>query len=285
MNNYKPYKENKTLIESIKKDFNNFLKKIYWYPSTKIQYFKRTYFQKIRDESNLISILTISKNRSERLSRVLEKIKINTFNKKKIEVLIFIDHDENQKNEYEVLVNLYKKDININLYTDNIKNNTEKHNYLAKISKGDLIFLVTDDMYLEKNWDTSINKEANKFKKNESFCIWPKEIGLKYPYLHCNAPIISRKWFVSCGYYLHYNLFHYYADNWICDLCRSSGKFLITKNYIWKHEHPDTIPELIDNTYLNIKKRSKDSKEHEIYKNLQKTKKITVKKILEKVIY
>ena len=35
-------------------------------------------------------------------------------------------------------------------------------------------------MHLEKNWDININYEANKFNKNEAFCIWPKEIGLKY---------------------------------------------------------------------------------------------------------
>ena len=77
MNNYKPYKKKKTLTESIKKDFNNFLKKIYWYPTTKLKYLKRTYLKNNRDENNLISILTISKNRSKKLRNVLEKIKLN----------------------------------------------------------------------------------------------------------------------------------------------------------------------------------------------------------------
>ena len=280
MNKYKPHKEKKTISESIIKEFKLFIKKIYWFNYTKLKYLKKTYFQKQRIDNNRISVITISKNRSERLKKVLNKIETNTYNLKNIEMLIFIDEDENERKNYNDLVNHYKGKFDIKIYSNNLEKNTEKNNFLVKNSKGDLIFLVSDDMYLEKNWDVDINNEANKFSKNEAFCIWPKEIGLKYPYLHCNAPIISRNWFNKCGYYLHHDLFHYYADNWLCDLSRESGNFLITKHYIWKHNHPDGKPDLVDETYLDLKKRSKIHNEKIIYDRLQNTKIETAKKLL-----
>ena len=280
MNKYKPQKVEKTISESIIKEFNLFQKKIYWFHYTKLKYIKKTFFQKQRTDKNTISLITISKNRSKRLKKVLDIVESNTENLKNIEILIFIDEDESERKNYNDLVNLYKEKFEIKIYSNNLEKNTEKHNFLVKNSKGDLIFLVSDDMYLEENWDVDINNEANKFGKNESFCIWPKQIGLKYPYLHCNAPIISRNWFNKCGYYLHYDLFHYYADNWLCDLSRETGNFLITKHYIWKHDNPDGNLDLVDKTYIDLKRRSKIHNEKKIYERLQNTKIETAKKIL-----
>ena len=44
MNSYKPQKEIKTISESIKKELNLLLKKIYWFNYTKLGYLKKTYF-------------------------------------------------------------------------------------------------------------------------------------------------------------------------------------------------------------------------------------------------
>ena len=280
MSSYKPQKEKKTLSESIKKEFIFFFKKIYWFNYTKFCYLKKTYFQKHRSDQNIISLITISRNRSKRLKKVLDKIETNTCNLKNIEILIFIDEDESETINYNDLVNIYKDKFKIKIYSNNLKKNTEKNNFLVRNSKGDLIFCVTDDMYLEKNWDVDINYEANKFNKNDAFCIWPKEIGLKYPHLHCNAPIISRSWFNKCGYYFHHDLFHYYADNWICDLSRECGNFLITKEYIWKHDHPDGKLELVDKTYLDLKNKSKIHNEKKIYEKLQEIRKETAEKLI-----
>ena len=63
-----------------------------------------------------------------------------------------------------------------------------------------------------KKKSSNINNEANKFKNDIPFMIWPKEKDFKYPFLHCNHPIINRVWFNKCGFFLPEELHHFYAD-------------------------------------------------------------------------
>lgn len=227
----------------------------------------------------------ITKNRSKIFEETINLIKINTNYLNKLEILVLIDKDEIESKKYFDIINNLKTKLNIKLIVKDIEKNTSKINYLSKISSGDLLFACTDDMHLVKNWDKFINYEANKFRIEEPFCIWTKEIDFKYPYLHSNALLINKIWFEKCGFYLSESFFHYFADNWLCDICRSSGKFVITKKFIWKHVNPIwthskkkkiIIP---DKTSIDLLKKKKIYNEKKIYQKIQTTK----KEILEKL--
>ena len=65
-------------------------------------------------------------------------------------------------------LNKYKKYFTVKIYINKIiKLNSERINFLAKKSKGDILFSVSDDMIIEtKHWDSLIDLESNKFKDN-----------------------------------------------------------------------------------------------------------------------
>ncbi len=286
MKNFTLKKQKKTLLKSILKELNVFFKKFYWFFYTNIKYFLRTYVvSQKRNDNNKISILIITKNRSKMFEETLNTIESNTNNLDKLEILVLIDVEETEKKKYQKIVNNKNMKLDIKLIIKDIKKNTSKINYLSKLSSGYLLFGCTDDMYLVKNWDIFINYEANKFKIEEPFCIWNKEIGFKYPYLHSNSIIINKTWFKKCGFYLSESFYHYFADNWLCDICRSSGKFIITKNFIWKHENPiwshdkennNIIP---DKTSIDLLKKTEIYDEKKIYREIQSTKKEIIKKL------
>ena len=277
---YTPIKEKKTILQSIKKEVNIFFKKIYWKNITNLIYFYRSFKFKKEKRVNLISLVCISKNRSKRLNKAIKNIYKNTKNIDFIELRIFIDEDDKEIFMYKKIIKDFSKKMKIYLEIGNIEKNTAKMNYLCKKSKGNLIWGFNDDMYLNKDWDEEINKESNKFHKDESYCIWANEDGLKYSYLHCNAPIISKKWYETLGYYLCEEFYHYYADNWLCDISRGTYKFIITKKKIWKHENVDSNLNLFDETYSDLKKKSKMYDEKQTYIDLQKTKKEIISKII-----
>ncbi|WP_440909540.1 hypothetical protein [Candidatus Pelagibacter sp.] len=277
---YTPIKEKKTILQSIKKEVNIFFKKIYWKNITNLIYFYRSFKFKKEKRVNLISLVCISKNRSKRLNKAIKHLYKNTKNIDFIELRIFIDEDDKEIFMYKKIIKDFSKKMKIYLEIGNIEKNTAKMNYLCKKSKGNLIWGFNDDMYLNKDWDEEINKESNKFHKDESYCIWANEDGLKYSYLHCNAPIISKKWYETLGYYLCEEFYHYYADNWLCDISRGTYKFIITKKKIWKHDNVDSNLNLFDETYSNLKKKSRMYDEKQTYIDLQKTKKEIISKII-----
>lgn len=286
MKNFTLKKQKKTLFESIYKELNVFFKKLYWFFYTNLKYFLRTYVvNQKRNVDNKISLLMITKNRSKIFEETLNLIELNTNNLNKLEILILIDVEEIERKKYHEIVNIKNKKLNIKLIIKDIEKNTSKINYLSKISSGDLLFACTDDMHLVKNWDKFINYEANKFKIEEPFCIWVKEVGFKYPYLHSNALLINKTWFNKCGFYLSEFFYHYFADNWLCDICRSSGKFLITKNFIWKHENPiwshnkENNKIIPDRTSIDLLKKTEIHDEKKTYREIQSTKKEIIKRL------
>ena len=285
MENFTLKKNKKTLFKSVSKELGVFFKKIYWFFYTNLKYYLRTYVvNQKREVDNNISLIMITKNRSKIFEETLNLIESNTNNLNKLQILALIDEDEIESKKYHEIVKKKITKLNIKLIVKNIKKNTSKINYLSKISSGDLLFACTDDMHLVKNWDIFVNYEANKFKIDEPFCIWIKEIGFKYPYLHSNALIINKTWFEKCQFYLSEYFFHYYADNWLCDICRGSGKFIISKNFIWKHENPiwshnkekkNITP---DKTSTDLLKKTEIYNERKTYREIQSTKKEIIKR-------
>ena len=273
-------KKKKTIYQSVKKEIKNFFRKTYWSNYTKINYLYKSYLSNNLNENNLISILTITRYRPEKFENLLNSIIKNTVNLNNIEMIVLIDVDEKYENNYREIIEKFTRKLNIRLIQIDIEKNTQKHNYLSKISKGNLLFIVADDIIFSKSWDININNEANKFKNDIPFMIWPKEKDFKYPFLHCNHPIINRVWFNKCGFFLPEELHHFYADTWVCDIARQYGQFIITKEIIYEHRHAEKKDGIIDETHRNTMKRSKDYNEEQIYNKLKNSQNDVVKRLL-----
>jgi len=185
------------------------------------------------------------------------------------------------KNDYIELINKYKKKFLIKLFIKDFKKNTERVNFLASKSKGNILFNTNDDMHIStNNWDNALNNEANKFSNDEGFCIWPDVDINKYKYLHCDFPIINRKWYEDLTYYLYPEFNHFFGDKWNCDISKLNNNFLVTNKVKIKNIKREQMIRENDKTFFRT--QSSHNKDNEIYiinkkKLFAESKKITVK--------
>lgn len=240
---------------AIQKEIFLGIKKIKWFTISRIKYF----LSKKKSEHKTISLICISK-RYKKIKYLLFSIKKNTNNIKNIELLILVDKNDKNINKYKKILKKFKKNIRIKFFLKKFTKNTHKINFLANKSKYELISGVGDDIILEKNWDNEILITANKFRREDFFSIWPREKTLKYDYLHNNFPIINRVWLKKFRFYMNPRFYHYFADNYLCDICRKNKKFLITKKDIFIHTQViggQKNDEVIKKNLINFEKDKK----------------------------
>jgi hypothetical protein len=267
-------KNKNNIFLRIIKELNNCSKKLYWKYYCDLKYLLCNFFKKNIIKKN-ISILCITRERTIGFERLLKNIIKKTGDVSRIEFLFLIDYDDKLKKNYINLLKIYKKYFNIKIYINRvIKLNSERINFLAEKSKGDILFSVSDDMIIEtKNWDSLIDLESSKFKYNSPYSLWPSVDANKYKFLHCAFPIISKKWFKILKYHSYPKFYHFYTDTWICELSKLSGRFLLLKKLFIKTFHPEINKKYADKTYFRLRKNSKNYNDKIIFykhKNIRK---------------
>ena len=254
-------------------------KRIFWYSFVIFNYsllkINKIFFKKKNKnalKSPTIAILTPSKQRVHKLKRMIDSLLSNTHNIDRIHVLILLDGDERDIDEYKFYVESTKKKLNISLYVKNEKNHNIRNNYLASKIDADLYFPMNDDViFILKDWDKYID-EIQSLLPEKPYSIWVKS-DEKYDYLHCDFPIVNRMWYKKLNYIgnLYLNGF---IDKWISELGQLTKQFIITKKKMLKHLNvgDSKSTEKKDQTYYDI------SSFHESDKVLwKKTKYIRIK--------
>jgi len=208
-------KKKNNIFLRIIKELNNFSNKLYWKFYCDLKYLLHVFFNQKNIIKRNISILCITRERTVGFERLLKNIIKKTEDISRIEFLFLIDYDDKFKKKYKNLFNKYKKYLTVKIYINKIiKLNSERINFLAKKSKGDILFSVSDDMIIEtKHWDSLIDLESNKFKDYSPYCLWPSVDANKYKFLHCAFPIISKKWFDILKYHSYPKFYHFYAEH------------------------------------------------------------------------
>ncbi len=260
-------KNNRSIFQSIKKDILKGFKRIFWFSYTKFKYhyFSLCFLLKKKTISKFkISILIPTRERSIKFQRMLNSL-INTCNDlSRIEILVLIDEDDKELTKYKNIVKekIYNN-ISFKLYIKNLQTHAIRNNFLAKESKGDIIFPINDDMiFVSKKWDEAIDEEFSKFDNKKPYCLWISS-NIKYSYLHSDYPIINHAWYNRLGYVGSEYFNFWYLDTWICDLCLRSGKFLVSPKIKVDQLSANKFDEEIDETHLrniNSDKPDKDLK-------------------------
>ena len=244
-------KHNRTIYQSIKKDLIKGCRRFYWFFYCKLKYFYYFNLQKTSNYKNLkISMLLPTRERSKKFLRLLESIEETCFLKERLEILLLLDSDDKEINLYNDIITSGKfQKLNINIFIKNLDTHAQRNNYLASESNGEIIFPINDDMiFLSNNWDIEIDKVFSKVQ-NEAYCLWINS-GLKYNYLHCDFPMVNRKWFDKLGYIGSEFFKFWYLDAWICDLSFKSKKFFITNKIRTYQFSAHSIKSEVDNTHL-----------------------------------
>ena len=275
-------KHSKTIFQSIKKDIVKGNRRLYWYSFSKLKYIFVTIYALffLRKLSiSKISLLLPSRERSIKFLRLLNSINNTCSNKDNIEILLLLDDDDKELNEYKKIIhNKEFKELNIKLFVKNLDSHSQRNNFLASNSIGDIIFPINDDIvFKSKDWDIQINKEFSKINK-KPYSLWIN-CGQKYNYLHCDFPIINREWFERLGYVGSEHFRFWYLDTWICDLSFRSKNFLITNNINVFQYSAHTIKEEVDNTHLKNLKNDIPQQDFITWQNTKKYRITDAKKL------
>ena len=218
-----------------------------WYIRANISYYYRLLFKNNFLKKNNICILFPSKNRPEKLGRLLNSVIHKTKFKDRIKILISLDEDEKKKNDYEIIKKLYQsKGLFLEYQYKNCSSHSERATFLAnKYPDEDLYFFIGDDfVFVLENWDTYLDLIESKTDRDKPFSIWTRSniYHEKYYYLHSDCPIVNNHWFKKLGYiggkFTNNGLIktpNGFEDIWTCELGRLTKKFIITKKFILDH--------------------------------------------------
>ncbi len=265
----KTNKIKKTIFGSIVKELKNFIRKIYWKFNFNFFYFLKTFinFKKKNIRENKISILVPSRKRSKKIHRFLETIKLKSSKLNRLELIILLDEDEVEQQDYFRIFKSYQKYFDIKVFQTNLNTHAQRNNFLAKKSTGYIIFPANDDLIIETNrWDEFVDIEVAKFRVDEPFCLWI-DSGNKYPFLHCHFPIINKVWYNKLGY-VGSELFNFwYLDTWICELAKKSKKMIYVEKIKFKEFNAQSHIEEFDETYMKNISDNKMEKDIDIWNN------------------
>ena len=263
-------KTKRTILQSIQKDIMKGFKKIYCFNFTKLKYFFLSInhsYSKNKFVENKISLICPTRERSKKFERMMDSLISTVTNISRIELLILIDEDDKEAENYKNIINNKYSLVNIKIFIKNFNTHAKRNNFLAYKTTGNIIFPLNDDMiFVSKNWDKYIDYEFSKVNKSEPLCLWI-ESGKKYPYLHCDFPIINRSWYERLGYVGSEHFNFWYLDAWICDLSFRSKKYLVTPFIIVRQISADTFINEVDKTHLRNRSGGIPKKDHEIWIN------------------
>ncbi len=269
-------KVNRSILQSIFKDLKKGFKRVYWFVYTFFKYhFLTIKFNMSRKEvyTNKISLLLPSRERSKKFERMLTSLKKNCYNPERIEILLLLDEDDKEIDDYKKILDYFFKDLDIKLIIKNLKTHAIRNNFLASNAVGEILFPANDDMvFISKNWDKLIDLEFSKISKNQPYCLWINS-GKKYNYLHCDFPILNRTWYKKLGYVGSEFFNFWYLDTWICDLSFKSKKFLVSNKIEVNQLSADTYQNEVDNTFLKNKKDGIPEKDFLIWKDTEENRK------------
>ena len=262
-------KKKRTILQSIKKDILKGLKRFYFFSYTTIKYHFITikgFLLKKDKQKFKISLLLPTRERAKKFERLLNTLIKTCQYKDRIEILLLLDEDDNEISEYK---NIIQKDIfkhlKFHLNIKNLETHAIRNNYLAKISSGNIIFPINDDMiFISDKWDCEIDSEFSKIDMQNPFCLWIKS-NIKYRYLHCDYPIVNRSWYKKLGYIGSENFNFWYLDTWICDLSMRSGLYLTTPNITVDQLSANRMEKEVDTTHLRNINSDKEEKDYRIW--------------------
>mgnify|MGYP001181103527 CR=1 FL=1 len=273
----------KNIYKKIIKELLKGLRRIYWYNYTNIKYFfLSSKFLLLNNDvsTNKISLILPTRERSQKFERMLKSLMETCSDFSRIEILILLDSDDKETNDYNRIVNENKNNLDINIFILDLKTHAKRNNYLAKKCSGDLIFPINDDMiFVSDMWDHFLDIEFSKIDSKKPFCVWI-DAGNRYRYFHCDFPIVNRKWYEKLNYIGSEHFNFWYLDRWICELSMKSNTFLLSNKVVVKQFSAHSLENEVDNTHLINIQSGNQSKDDVIWHNTYNERIIESKKLL-----
>ena len=189
--------------------------------------------------SKVISILTPTRQRPNRLSEFIMSVYQHTEEKNRVEMLMYVDRDDPTKDQYmDFFVHCqteFKDFLRIHFVFDEPKSVSKSWNDLYERSVGDIIIMGNDDLLYCMWMDDRINRDK-----------------------HCAFPIVSRKWRETLGYFTP-GVFHFgYNDTWVFDIDQKINRCRFLGGVVAEHMHFASQKAPYDETYARNRTQSYD---------------------------
>ena len=189
---------------------------------------------------NKISLLCPTRWRPNDALRMVESV-INTVNHpERIEILFYIDSDDNKVDEYKEKLSSYmpwmsRTQIFIDITVGEPMSVSKSWNIIAGKATGNLFKMCNDDLVYEtKGWDDRLDLEFAKYP-DEIVCMWFNDNIQKGRM--CTFPIISRKWYETVGYFSPGRFLFLYNDTWVHDIAKKIGREHYIGDVMNRHLH------------------------------------------------
>ena len=155
--------------------------------------------------NRIISLLCPTRGCPDRVCVMLESIIKTTEKLENVEILFYIESDDDKKDDYIASINNL-----LNKYNNPFKrvlphigepmSVSKSCNIIAEKCQGDILVMANDnEVWINKGWDRRLNKEADNFP-DDIYCIYFDD-GIFHG-KRCRYPMLSRKWYETLGYFM-----------------------------------------------------------------------------------
>jgi hypothetical protein len=165
--------------------------------------------------------------------------------------------------EYEWIVSLSKKDATLEEYYQTFTNSdavlvvtrstnmVEATNEIAKLCAGEIIILVSDDMWSSELWDTKI---LHKFEMINGPGVLQVNDGITT--LKLTIPIMNREAYAKLGYVYHPDYISMFADDDLRATALSNNMYYNGTDILIEHRHFSVGKSQYDKTYQSENSRT-----------------------------
>lgn len=197
----------------------------------------------------MITLIHPSRGRAAKAAATLFKWLNNASGKIKIEHILSIDNDDEQKQKY---FDLFKSS---NITCNNNTNLVQATNVAAKLANGDILVYLSDDFSCPKQWDGLITEKLKTHIGKPG--VLKVSDGHQKPTAEViTIPIITKEAYKTLDYFFHPAYKSMYADKDLFFVCEKKGWIINATELLFTHEHYCAGYTTTDETYkrseLNI---------------------------------
>jgi len=170
----------------------------------------------------VITIIHPTRSRPEKSIETVDRWIDNTEWAHDFQLIVSLDEDDPALDHYKQIYDSYSYIINKNRSCVDAINNA------AKVAKGDILIVVSDDTDCFKDWDVPLLQEV----KGKTDWILKTQDGIQ-PWI-ITAPIMDRAYYNRTGYIYHPDFEHMFCDTYMTAVADITGR-KITSNLEFKH--------------------------------------------------
>lgn len=209
----------------------------------------------------MITIVVPSRGRPSNIRRLVSSICDTAADISKIEIIVRLDKDDSNLEEYVRILNKFKIDIT-KIVGEKTENLSDLWNKSYKRVKYDRIMMMADDViFRTKNWDRMV-VEASPRPQNTVYLIWGNDLNQKQDLP--TLPILSKAWIDNVGYFVPEGYVCDFCDTHIYDIAIRLKKIghncmVYLKNVVFEHMHPTIGKAKWDDVYNSRRKKRDDA--------------------------